>query len=90
MTLAELFSKPGTWCQGAYARDKRGRKCNSPMSKGAVQYCLIGAAHRYGTCDTKRIICMAFPDPVQGAMKWNDTFGRTQAEVQALCERLGI
>jgi len=100
MTLAELFSKPGTWTQGMRAQDNSGRAVAEHWNT-AVRFCLIGGYGHcyYGKGEQAKAALSAltgeFTDAsgdsmVENLTDWNDTPGRTQAEVQALCERLGI
>jgi hypothetical protein len=84
---AALIAKPGAWTQGAYALTKNGRLI-PPSSRHAACWCLSGAL--------KRVAPGARHAAVRGdaivalgrvlksnAVCWNDTRGRTQAEVVA-------
>ena len=81
LEMRDLINERG-WCQHT-SRDEQGR------------ICLMGAYH--GTCDTSRFFTANFKDSTyyrlyqatdRSPISWNDTPGRTQAEVLALLERL--
>ena len=81
------------WCQGCSARDAAG-ECVGATDRRAVAWCLDGAfmacgvAHGVSRADCS--LCSSFAsvgieaDAISG---WNDTKGRTQAEVLALLDR---
>ena len=44
--VADLFETPGTWTQGAWARDANGVPLVRPLDSEAVCWCLLGAIRR--------------------------------------------
>lgn len=92
MTIAELFARPDTWCQDELARTSDGTPC-SPLSSEACRWCLIGSLyHCYTTSqERKDIRCKLFHKfGTEEWSLWNDQTDRTQDEVLALAQELGI
>jgi hypothetical protein len=89
-----LLSKPGAWCQKAEALDRHHNTVdgNSPH---ACQWCLLGALARCFPGDDDKYdiaraeVRNAIP-PHDWISTWNDTPGRTQAEVVALLQSVGL
>jgi hypothetical protein len=44
--VAELFSAPGTWTPGAWAKDAQGMHLGRPLDDRAVSWCLFGAVRK--------------------------------------------
>ena len=91
---AELISGPGCWTQGSYARSETGTPVTA-WSPHARSWCIFGAIQRvtewdfrmYDRCRdvmTKKVIENGGPS----VSVWNDSPGRTQAEVVAFLEAL--
>lgn len=93
---AELLERPGAWTQGAYSRDEGGRdelagvfaggRC-SPTGR-AVCFCTIGALAKvagwtYGETEDSELVERLIVAVGDSVHRWNDTPGRTQAEVVA-------
>ena len=45
LAAADLLDRPGAWCRGQYARDRRGQ-ATSPYAEDAVSWCATGALMR--------------------------------------------
>ena len=84
---ADLIEPEGAWTQNAYARGKSGRPVDPENKRYAVCWCAVGAISRIAAAGSapwwtarrplERVIGQScLPD-------WNDTPGRTQAEVVA-------
>lgn len=75
------------WTQRTNARDETGRPTD-PRGPDAVCWCLSGAVHRVAPDAARhayQLLCKALDSP--WAVDWNDTPGRTQAEVLELFDR---
>ena len=94
--LPSDYLKQG-WCQGSYAVDKDGNFI-SEQSDQAVAWCFFGACWRIFkgsavrnspfseyTTKARAILQAIYPGFIS---LWNDTKGRTQAEVVSLAERV--
>lgn len=91
----ELVAKPGGWTQGEFGRDKDGLR--AVYSSPAVSFCAYGAcieaAAKYDGADTR--VWASATDALTAQIKkagvsitvWNDTPGRTQAEVVELFDK---
>ncbi|KQM37975.1 hypothetical protein [Sphingomonas sp. Leaf10] len=84
---ADLLEKPGAWTQNAFARDWLGRMTGPLSTKDtAVCWCVMGATCVAGQDADEG---QAADDFLRGFLgipdlaSWNDTPGRTQAEVVA-------
>ncbi len=92
------------WCQGAYARDVDGRKCDE-ISDRAVRWCLIGALRRASggsVADTPGVFGDALHECYRahyrrGGMSmvsWHDAQETTVSDVVAfvdlVCARVGV
>jgi hypothetical protein len=83
---AELLESPGAWTQGRWARnaDDSGTLGNDPA---AVCFCMLGAFQRVTHC--AETAAWSAAELILSSMlrcevpEWNDTEGRTQAEVVA-------
>lgn len=76
------------WCQGVSAQDANGH-CTSVDSVHAVKWCIDGAfcaSAGVGYLEAIKCLSRAFDSP-QSIILWNDTPGRTQAEVLAAFDR---
>ena len=78
------------WCQGALARAGNNREV-PPESSTAVRFCLVGAIQRVWQPATPLwpltvAINKALPGSTATSF-WNDTPGRTKAQVLALVDR---
>jgi hypothetical protein len=90
--VRELLAESEAWCQGAWARDGRGRPVGSTRAN-AVAWCLVGALAKVrdpSSRGRKRLVEMLdemldemFPVSLPA---WNDAPGRTHAEVLALLD----
>ena len=89
----------GGWTQGASARNVRGQTV-SPEAPDACSWCATGAldaacGRLYGSLNIYRVgialehvkRALAAQQWRRGIVVWNDTEGRTQAEVVALLEQ---
>ena len=85
---ADLIEPEGRWTQGAFARTGKGRVIG-PCEKAAECFCGIGAIYRVGGVGHLSDAAMAELDRYARRRRhdmfagWNDTEGRTQAEVVA-------
>jgi hypothetical protein len=90
MKVRELLSDESKWTKGYVARDIQGYPVLNFRDGRACSWCLVGAI-RY---------CYSMYDPIWIKVKvklgcsviseWNDTPGRTFAEVKALVEELDL
>lgn len=81
--MADFYrSNPGSWTQGAAARDKDGHEVGF-FRPEATQWCLVGLANRF--CPGDNIQRLRLYEAVTGSEldqdKWNDAPGRTVEEV---------
>jgi len=76
------------WCQGAIAEDASGQWLVTPASLYAVKWCIIGALRVCNTTQEDLIRVGEYLGDHPG--KWNDTPGRTQEEVIAALEAVGL
>lgn len=90
---ADLLEKPGAWTQGGAGRDRRGYLVQARNIDRAVCFCGVGAVWKAVGAPFEEVkdwvIYECFP-PMNKAVNrsncfghWNDTPGRTQAEVVA-------
>jgi len=88
---ADLLEKPGAWTQNEFARDAVGRVVY-PTSTLATCWCVRGAIaavneeeddHAANTRNWKAAAKLLGFHDVHDIEQWNDTPGRTQAEVVA-------
>ncbi len=92
---AELLEPEGRWTQDAYARDSRGSSAVERLSPTAVCWCIAGGIDRsigaIGTVaglEARKLVARVLNlSAGYGAALWNDTPGRTQAEVVAVLRR---
>lgn len=79
---ADLIELEGRWTRKEMARDRNGRYAE-PRSPKAVCWCMAGAAHHVAGDTMSAIIAVNQMRRVTlGSVSlWNDTPGRTQAEV---------
>lgn len=90
---AEILEPPGAWAQGYYGFDANGDRADWADPQGAVCLCVVGALRRAagGKLDiadaAEDVLIRVLPPPPgpheSPAVYWNDTPGRTQAEVVA-------
>jgi len=91
---SDLLSKPGAWCQKAEAKDETGTTVAGDSSK-ACQWCLLGALMRCFPGDDDHYdiarfkVRQAIPEDSL-ISTWNDSPARTQAEVVALLQSVGL
>lgn len=87
LATAELIGRPGAWTQGGYARDADGWPVDAE-DNDAVCWCPLGAVKEVSSGDTRKA-AEAFLEKAAGCYppSFNDTPGRTQSEVVALCLR---
>jgi len=88
---ADLIEPEGKWVTGEIGFDADGHRINSRHDiEKAVCFCAAGAVWRaadIGDDDDDRIVRAAFDKILEvagdnrGVGTWNDTYGRTQAEV---------
>lgn len=79
-----IFAKG--WTQGAFARDKFGNSVNSDDPE-AISWCIVGACSIAKAQDGWIKLGFNLGKP---PMKFNDTPGRTQEEVIAALEAVGL
>jgi hypothetical protein len=90
--VAELFSTPGTWTQGAWARDAKGDRLARALDETAVCWCLLGAVKRVrgpgmspaedqAQAALRRALRMSKGETLAG---WNDSPSRTVDDVRRL------
>lgn len=93
MKMKELFAKPGTWCQGVFARDAQGRQ-SSLSGNPPVSFCLQGAVYEcYPPEQYQQVldkISNHIPSGYATIAGWNDAWNRKQSEVQQFCEEIDI
>jgi hypothetical protein len=91
MKIQELLATPDKWTQKAYARDNKG-EYTGELGPDAVCFCFVGAANRcYPDGDERTNIKEKVRIAVgRSPISWNDTPGRTHAEVLALAIELDI
>lgn len=79
---ADLIEPEGRWTQSAAARDSQGTWVTSRDPR-AVCWCAIGALNRAGDDLVLSSVAAGFVRDLIGDAvgSWNDTKGRTQAEV---------
>lgn len=89
MTLQQLFSRDGTWTQGALARDANGEKCY-PADPEAVCWCLVGAVLRIDFCGQSERLRKLESIIVCYVNDWNDAPARTIEDVRALVAKANV
>ena len=92
MKPSELLSRPGAWCQGCFAKTSDGSHVWS-INPDAVQWCLTGAVNRCIPTTAKRESALSklkHKARRKRMVDWNDAPGRTQAEVVALLQSVGL
>lgn len=82
----EILEIPGTWTQGKAYRDENGKSCPIENAVCGCIYGLIDLIYRDKWLEQEAKLCQK----IHGVVKWNDTPGRTQEEVLALCKELDI
>jgi hypothetical protein len=86
LTAARALVERG-WTQGEYARHKNGRPIG-PAEPNAVCWCATGAIMATGKSLAADLAVYHLGDALgDSVLRWNDTPGRTQAEVLALFDR---
>lgn len=84
LAAAELLEKPGAWTQGENARDEFAVAVD-PLAREATCWCIEGAMLR--VMGSKRPTGASWSAVIMALKEvpcdWNDTPGRTQAEVVA-------
>ena len=87
LAVADLLEKPGSWTQGAAARNAAGRPVHV-IDEDAVCWCLIGALRRITgdvAIENRVAAKMGLPLPTIGSTHplatFNDHPDRTQSEV---------
>lgn len=92
VAVRDLLSPEGAWTQGAYARDGERQAIISADDPAAVCWCIDGAidrviGYRHHECRADRAGQAISKAAGAGKVGWNDTPGRTQAEVIAMLDR---
>jgi hypothetical protein len=88
--VAELFATPGTWTQGAWARDSKGERLSRALDDSATCWCLLGAVKRVrgpgmspaedqAQAALRRTLRMSKGETLAG---WNDAPGRSVDDVR--------
>lgn len=82
---ADLLTPEGAWTQGDFARTAAGDSLENGWDDGAVCFCIMGAIeHVVGPDETTRPFRAAVLEVTeQSVTAYNDTVGRTQADVVA-------
>ena len=77
------------WCQGMLARDGMGNRVR-PLAPEAVAWSMLGAAEKAGVAPAR--MAAAAKDKLRGqnGLAWELASLRTQAEVIALLEEVGL
>jgi hypothetical protein len=87
----DLLSKEGAWCQGYFAKTKKGKLIES-RSKRAASFCMLGAIQRFDNqCQfglwnpewyqAKKYVASAIRTSIDNIASWNDKPKRTQEQV---------
>lgn len=90
--VRELFSRPGSWTQGAYARRPDGEDC-LPTTPDATCFCITGGVRRivpdggYSHAIERMLLNTKGIDDGLSLFAWNDKGGRTRADVLALIDQ---
>ena len=86
---AELISGPGCWTQESFARAADGTEVH-PIASSARSWCALGAVEKAAGDDHElcRACIEAMMQKNNKTITWNDSPGRTQAEVVAFLEAL--
>lgn len=98
MTVQELFSKDGVWCQENLALNAQDQPVE-PQDPSAVKFCLIGAIYRCYDDDVEKlfsyqdrvfeVIRSRCPD-ARSTTSWNDRAYRTIQEIREVAKEAGI
>lgn len=89
-TVAELLADESRWCQDAEAKDENGIPC-AEWSEVAASWCIEGACIAvYGLVKADEQIRKVGSVIGHCVYRWNDTPGRTHAEVLAAVRKAGI
>lgn len=92
---SDLLSKPGAWTQHVSARDANGKPCFGINPK-ATCWCLAGVLDKYEPSrpDKDKLfsaLCEKLGLPgTSELIEWNDDPSRTQAEVVAMLQSVGL
>lgn len=96
MTLVELFSKPGAWCQGPIAKADDGSIVDYHDPK-AVSWCLFGGYMKVyansvegGSAYERLTLILNSRGYTEGLMDYSESAGRTQEEILSLCQEAGV
>lgn len=86
----ELLTPEGAWTQGAFARVGRGGNPIGPAEPRAKCFCIVGALKR--VCPWEASLAFRALERAIGVrpgdvVNWNDTPGRTQAEVLEVLDK---
>jgi len=97
MKVRDLLTDESKWTKHVYALDAKKNPLADPLNPNAVCWCLGGAIEKcYPILAERlaiytRITQRVKPEEVGSYVhRWNDTVGRTFAEVRALVEELDI
>src|SRR4051812_24445814 len=98
MTLLELYENhPSRWIQKSFAKTASGRECSATDIKaqswcllGAVNYCFLYDTTKHREAFDKLRNLIGTEDKTFGISTWNDTPGRTHAEVVELVRKAGV
>lgn len=91
IAMREILSPDGAWTQGACGRDKLGNpsvRVSAAASRCIAGASLLAASHDY--CVSGRVLnflSQRSPAKPNSIVTWQDTEGRTQAEVLALLDK---
>ncbi len=95
MKPSELIAEPGSWCQNHMALKADGIEATSPQSADACRWCIMGAFKRcygsfvqYGQA-VHKMRSMKLISDATSLTDWNDSLGRTRAEVIQLLKTVG-
>ena len=93
--VRELLATPDRWTQGAAARDSRGVACDWADETAVVSWCILGAIYHFGAPTSSVLLLRRALSRQLGEMdtflpvdSWNDTPGRTHADVLELLDRV--
>jgi hypothetical protein len=95
--ITKLLNGGRAWCQGHMAITNNGRDC-SPIDRAAVAWCLSGALHKifrtsraqYKASDRIWLAIKLRVGQQHTIPSWNDTTGRTWAEIESVLKEAGL
>jgi UV DNA damage repair endonuclease len=92
MKLHQLFAQPNSWIQKQLARDANSF-ITVPRDHRAICWCAMGGLEKcygFGTDAYNEAYDKLAARIKSDVIPWNDTKGRTQAEVRDICLELDI